>query len=78
MRITNAGSRSFIVKASSVIRGGEKVAKTEDISINPGDTVEVTEECGEHLELYSDIRVVERGAKKIGGKKNAVEPAVAK
>ena len=78
MKITNAGRRNFIVKADSVLRGGEKVDKTNDISINPGETVEVTEECGAYLETYSDIRVVDRGQKKTGGKKNVVEPAVAK
>jgi hypothetical protein len=66
VKITNTGKRAFIVKAKSVVKGGEKIEKTDDVAINPGETVEVTEECGKVLERYSDIKVMERGKKSRG------------
>ena len=75
MKITNRGKRAFIVKAKSVIKGGEKVEKTDDVAINPGETAEMTDECGKKLSSYPDIKVIDNGDKKTGGKKNVVEPA---
>lgn len=67
MRITNTGKRAFIVKASSVIDGGTRLRETGDVAIEPGDTVEVTDECGNALKTYSGIRIFDEQKKK--GKK---------
>ena len=68
MKITNTGKRAYIVKAKSVIKGGEKIENSEDVAINPGQTVEVTEECGKILSTYAEIKVIDGGGKKTGGK----------
>ena len=77
-RISNDARRAFIVKATSVLKGGEKIAGTGDISINPGMTVEVVDSCGEYLSTYhQEIKVISR-PKQAGNKKgeaNAVESA---
>lgn len=60
----NQGKRSYQVRADSVIKGGEFSLDKKTKSINPGDTVVVTEDCGEFLSTYSDIKVIEREPKK--------------
>lgn len=67
MRITNTGKRAFIVKAASVLEGGTKIKETGDVAIEPGETVEVTQECGDFLKTYPGIRAFEEPKKK--GKK---------
>ena len=74
-RLLNKGNRAFIVKESSVLKGGEKITASKDVAINAQSTVEVTEECGEFLKSYSDIRVLEHVIEK-KGKSNA-KPEVA-
>ena len=39
------------------------------------DDVAVRQECGELLSTYADIKVLDDGKQKSGGKKNVVEPA---
>ncbi len=63
MKITNNGARAFIVKAESVVEGGEHDAKRGIVAINPGETVEVTNECGELLKGYRELKCFDQGNK---------------
>lgn len=59
-KIINQSKRSFIVKATEVLKGGEKHPIKGEMVIAPGTKVyEVTDELGKILTTYSDILVVE-------------------
>lgn len=76
MKIINNGRRAFLVKNDSVLKGGEKIEGTEDVSINPGDTVEVTDKCGKFLSTYKEIKVLDGPAKSPKkGKPNGMDGA---
>lgn len=59
-KIINQSSRSFIVKADSVIKGGKEHSIKNEKIIPPGPgTVEVKDELGASLATYTGILVVE-------------------
>jgi hypothetical protein len=62
-KIINQGTRSFIVKAKDVLKGGQKGTKSEEkiITASPS-VVEVTDELGRFLSTYAGILVVEAPA----------------
>ena len=64
MRITNTSGRAFIVKAESVIDGGTRIKETGDVAIEPGDTVEVTDDCGKFLKTYTGVRAFDEPKKR--------------
>lgn len=66
MKILNRGRRAYLVKAESVLEGGELSNDKQFKSINQGETVVVTPECGKMLRTYSDISVLEEDKKTKG------------
>ena len=65
-RIMNSSKRSFIVKATEVLKGGTNFAYTpkdgeKAVILAPGQAVyEVVDELGKQLETYQGIVIVEK------------------